>query len=177
MAGTFMSKGHPVMKATTNFQASGASAEVAGTQVAWGDANTCRKCHDAGSSDAPDGTVVYSSWPHITPGYYRFMSAAPDAASYAANNLPTGAAGRKLGFTLPTPAGGTTAVNFLTAGAFITPASGLPLPNAAQVASQYNDQSIKGTAADPNASVTIGRDGLCLKCHKENASAGVGMTY
>jgi hypothetical protein len=178
MAGTFMSKGHPVMKATTNFQASGASAEVAGHQVAWGDANTCRKCHDAGSNDAPDGTVVYSSWPHMTPGYYRFMSAAPDAASYAARNAGTAAAnysaygtGRTLGMTLP----GTG--NFLVAGAFITPASGSPLPNAAQVASMYSDQSIKGTAADPNSSVTIGRDGLCLKCHKENASAGVGMTY
>jgi hypothetical protein len=173
-----MSKGHPVMKATTSFWASGVSAEASGTQVAWGDANTCRKCHDAGTSDAGAGKVVYSSWPHMTPGYYRFMSAAPDAASYAARNAGTAAAnysaygtGRTLGMTLP----GTG--NFLVAGSIITSASGLPLPNAAQVASYYSDQTIKGTAADPNASVTIGRDGTCLKCHKENASAGVGMTY
>ncbi len=92
-----------------------------GKTVAWGDADTCRKCHDAGTSDAGAGKVVYSSWPHVTPGYYRFMSAASDAASYAANNAPTGAAGRKNGMTMGANEvlGGTTAANFLAEGAFV----------------------------------------------------------
>jgi len=171
LAGTFMTKGHPVMKATSNFVASGASAEVNNMNetVAWGDANTCRTCHDAGTSDAGAGNVVYSSFPHVTPGYYRFMSGAADAAEYAARQ-GTADAGRTLGFTLP----GT--YNFLTAGTFINLAN-TGDPDAQSVASHYADQMIKGTATAPNTSVTIGRDGACLKCHKENASAGVGLTY
>ncbi len=41
--------------------------------------------------------------------------------------------------------------------------------------SQFADQMIKGTPNDPNASVTIGRDGACLKCHVENDGVGLGV--
>lgn len=153
----YMSKGHPVMNATSDFVAPGDTLP-AGQTVAYSDANVCRKCHDAGSSDAAAG-IVYSSFPHVTPGYLKFVGAGSDAASYAtyatredmvADSTLWLAGEEQVDLTLA------------AAGSYL-----------------YDGQNYKSNdpATDPMASDHLGVDGQCLKCHVSGTGLGVGLTY
>jgi hypothetical protein len=59
--------------ATDSYGNPSASDEVTGTRIAWVGSTTCQSCHDAGASVEGPG-VRTSSFPHSTPGYYRFMT-------------------------------------------------------------------------------------------------------
>lgn len=83
--GTYRYKNHPVGPATGAFAAGGDT--TLETDVAWSGAESCRACHDAGETDSAPG-VVENSYPHATPGFYKFMGAGLSAASYVANPNP-----------------------------------------------------------------------------------------
>lgn len=153
----YMSKGHPVMKATSDFAAAGDTLPANQT-VAYSDANVCRKCHDAGSSDAAAG-IVYSSFPHLTPGYLKFVGAGSDAASYAALD------------TQQDMVADTT--NWLAGEEYVD------LTLAAAGSYLYPGQNYKSNdpADDPMAADHLGVDGQCLKCHVSGTGSGVGLTY
>ncbi|HSK47178.1 MAG TPA: hypothetical protein VLA05_04135 [Coriobacteriia bacterium] len=165
-SGTWKTKGHPVIKATADFEAEGSTLE-AGTTVAYSDANTCRKCHDAGTNDAPAG-VVFSSWPHVTPGYYRFMGAGPSADAYATYDVKQDMVADSTGW--------------LAGDEDVTLADGSPSPNEAEGYMLYDGQNYKSdNPLNPSTSSHIGTDGLCLKCHVESdvagSAKGVGYTF
>lgn len=62
-------KNHPMKSADATFVASGATVP-AGTRVAYAAADTCRSCHDAGVKNVTG--VIFQSFPHFTPGYFKF---------------------------------------------------------------------------------------------------------
>jgi hypothetical protein len=160
-SGTWKVKGHPVSDVTNDFAAAGSTLGT-GKTVAWSDADTCRKCHDAGTSDSLAG-VVYSSWPHITPGYYRFMGAGSSAAAYAAS-------GSKTQDMVDDATG------WLSAGQYVNPTSVLPTPNQAGNYMLYPGQNYKSDdPLLPEKTDHIGTDGLCLKCHVQQDSCGLGV--
>jgi hypothetical protein len=167
-SGTWKGKGHPLTDATNDFAAMGSTLGT-GKTVAWADADTCRKCHDAGTDDAAPG-VVYSSWPHITPGYYRFMGSGESAAEYAA-------AGSVQADMVDDATG------WLAAGEYVSPtpvSAGGTSPTVYEGYMLYPGQNYKNN--DPAAQFTtqfIGRDGLCLKCHVQAAapSLGIGRSF
>jgi len=64
-------KNHPMKKAEASFVAGGDN--FAG-QAAFADADTCRSCHDAGVEEFTG--VMVQSWPHFTPGYFKFLKTA-----------------------------------------------------------------------------------------------------
>lgn len=65
-------KNHPMkMAMTKGWTAAGGSAI---DQVAWKGSDTCRSCHDAGVEGA--GGVIIQSFPHFTPGYFKFLISA-----------------------------------------------------------------------------------------------------
>lgn len=64
-------KNHPMKPAELTFSAGGATTSV---RVAWKASNTCRDCHDAGL-DSGTGVLI-QSWPHFTPGYFKFLKTA-----------------------------------------------------------------------------------------------------
>ncbi|MDF1542325.1 MAG: hypothetical protein P1P71_04345 [Anaerosomatales bacterium] len=158
-SGFYKSKGHPVREATDTFSARGDT--TAATTVAWSDADVCRKCHDGGSSDAPAG-IVYSSFPHVTPGYYKFVGAGPDAATYSAYDTKNGMVGE----------------GEWLAGEEWLGLEGDLSPLVAAGAYLYDGQNYKSdNTADPMETDHIGVDGLCLKCHVSGTGMGVGLTY
>lgn len=166
-SGTWKVKGHPVVDATADFAAGGSTLGT-GKTVAWASADTCRKCHDAGTDDAPAG-VVYSSWPHITPGYYRFMGAGASAAEYAA-------AGSVQADMVDD------ATTWLTAEEYLYPTDSAPAGSSDQADGYmlYPGQNYKSdNALAPETTSHIGTDGLCLKCHVQagGASLGVGKSF
>ncbi len=81
---SFTYKNHPVQPATNNFAAGGSTIGTNQT-VAFADATYCRSCHDAGETDSVAG-VIENSYPHFTPGYYKFMTSAPNAAGGVLGN-------------------------------------------------------------------------------------------
>jgi hypothetical protein len=79
-------KNHPMNAGTTGFNGAGASAAFAnaitagsGILISSSGASTCQSCHNAPES-AVDGAYVTQSFPHYTPGYYKFMRAQNQAA-------------------------------------------------------------------------------------------------
>jgi hypothetical protein len=65
-------KNHPMKAAvTTGWTAAGKTASAG--QVAWKSSDTCRDCHDAGVEEVTG--VMIQSWPHFTPGYFKFLKA------------------------------------------------------------------------------------------------------
>jgi hypothetical protein len=64
-------KNPPMKNAETNFVAAGDN--FAG-QAAFANSNTCRDCHDAGQEEFVG--VMVQSWPHFTPGYFKFLKTA-----------------------------------------------------------------------------------------------------
>jgi len=61
-------KNHPMKNAEASFVAAGDN--FAG-QAAFAASNTCRDCHDAGVEGFVG--VMIQSWPHFTPGYFKFL--------------------------------------------------------------------------------------------------------
>jgi hypothetical protein len=80
---TFVMKyhNHPMKNADANFTSPGASAGInnVGKSVSDEDSYTCRSCHNA-PREVLDGQFVIQSFPHYTPGYYKFMTAMDQAA-------------------------------------------------------------------------------------------------
>jgi hypothetical protein len=74
-----------VMRPAGSYGNSAADPAVQGTQIAYRGSTTCRSCHDAGGTDLGPG-VHASSFPHSTPGYYRFMTIAASMASPSEEN-------------------------------------------------------------------------------------------
>ncbi len=64
-------KNHPMKNAEASFVAAGDN--FAG-QAAFANSNTCRDCHDAGVEEQIG--VMVQSWPHFTPGYFKFLTTA-----------------------------------------------------------------------------------------------------
>ena len=69
-------KNHPMNGGTAAFKGSGASAFFTANSVliSSGGSSTCQSCHNA-PEVAVDGNYTIQSFPHYTPGYYKFMSA------------------------------------------------------------------------------------------------------
>ena len=83
-----MNQSH-VMTTTKASYANPQSTVTSPTQVAWGTSEYCRSCHDAPNSAAVGG-IIQNSFPHYTPGYYRFMTVAPEfGAASSTNNTGT----------------------------------------------------------------------------------------
>jgi hypothetical protein len=74
-----------VMRPAGAYGNTAASPDVQGTAVAYAGSTTCRSCHDAGSTDEGPG-IHGSSFPHSTPGYYRFMTSAESLAAEPETN-------------------------------------------------------------------------------------------
>jgi len=79
-------KNHPMKAADALFNGAGASVGVKGMiPVASVNSYTCRSCHNADrviyDSNGPawGGDYLISSFPHYTPGYYKFMKAQDQA--------------------------------------------------------------------------------------------------
>ncbi len=77
----FLTSGSHVMTDLAGGYTNPATTITSGTAVAWGGSEYCRSCHDAGMTET-DGGVVYESFPHYTPSYYRFMEVAADVTGY-----------------------------------------------------------------------------------------------
>lgn len=158
--GFYKSKGHPVTRATSAFAAAG-STIGAGKRVAWTGAETCRKCHDAGRTDSPPG-IIYSSFPHVTPGYYKFVGAGASMAAYQM-------AGSKQQDMVADATGWLAGTEFVddayaAAGYMLYPGQNYKSDN--QLVPSQDDH--------------LGVDGQCLKCHVSGAAvgnAGVGLTF
>lgn len=103
-------KGHAMVAASTNFSATNAGgvvrasdsglgaapttgtangASAIGAAVAFSGSNTCRQCHDAGGTNQTGTT--FSSFPHYTYGYYRFMTSGANGSTDASSSSQTGA--------------------------------------------------------------------------------------
>jgi hypothetical protein len=76
-------KNHPMKNAEVSFVAAGDN--FAG-QAAFKDSNTCRDCHDAGVEEYVG--VMVQSFPHFTPGYFKFLKAADKLGGTMANIDP-----------------------------------------------------------------------------------------
>jgi hypothetical protein len=66
-------KGHPLKAADALFAGAGASTLARSTSVSEIDSYTCRSCHDAPKLEVAG--YIIQSFPHYTPGYYKFMTA------------------------------------------------------------------------------------------------------
>ena len=78
-------RSHPLKAVDGGFEAAGKSASVP-SQVAFADASTCRSCHDAGARHATG--LIIQSFPHFTPGYYRFLKSGARAGASMTNAPP-----------------------------------------------------------------------------------------
>ncbi len=67
-------KNHPMKTAEAALVAGGATFTG---RVAFKSSNTCRDCHDAGVEGGIG--VIIQSWPHFTPGYFKFLKTADHA--------------------------------------------------------------------------------------------------
>ena len=62
-----------------------ASPQARSGKVAFAPSSTCRSCHDAGGTDQGAG-IHADSFPHSTPGYFRFMHSAGSIADSSHEN-------------------------------------------------------------------------------------------
>jgi cytochrome c553 len=69
-------KNHPMNSGTANFKGAGASAFFTsnGVKISSAGSSVCQSCHNA-PENVTDGAYVIQSFPHYTPGYYKFMEA------------------------------------------------------------------------------------------------------
>ncbi len=74
-------KNHPMKRAVTTGWSSAGGAAIA--QVAFKGSDTCRSCHDAGVEGA--GGVIIQSFPHFTPGYFKFLISADNLGAEMMN--------------------------------------------------------------------------------------------
>jgi cytochrome c553 len=79
-------KNHPMNAGTAPFKGAGASAYFTSGSVTISNAGSsvCQSCHDAPETVTQGGYVI-QSFPHYTPGYYKFMT----AQNQGAFNTPT----------------------------------------------------------------------------------------
>jgi hypothetical protein len=79
-------KNHPMNGGAAPFKGAGASAFFTSNNVTISNAGSsvCQSCHNAPET-ASDGNYLIQSFPHYTPGYYKFMT----AQNQAAFNTPT----------------------------------------------------------------------------------------
>lgn len=179
----YTSKNHPMRPLTTSWAGHGGTTSA--TQVAWEDATYCRSCHDAGevmaTENRPAGYVVENSYPHATPGYLDFMTAATNAvASYPVNmigaavtgNRATGAAGNKDSYADNVQAA--TPVSFANQSGVTMPTDRWTITLPADVAGIQN----YGSFYSNGGTTKVWNDGSCLKCHVNGTqSEGVGKTF
>lgn len=90
-----MYKNHPMVAASSSFEASGSTIGT-GKTVAYSGSQYCRSCHAAGDVSTTDGTVasatnfvgvITSSFPHYTPGHAAFLNAGTDITDVSNPNV------------------------------------------------------------------------------------------
>ena len=106
-------KNHPMKNADEFFTSPGASAGVAGLiSVSGTDSYTCTSCHNADrivDDTTPGvfgGEYLISSFPHYTPGYYKFMKAMDQSAFDTPDTLAELMLGREGFFNSQVDGGG-----------------------------------------------------------------------
>ena len=106
-------KNHPMKMADEFFTSPGASAGVAGLiSVSDTDSYTCKSCHNADrivDDTTPGvfgGEYLISSFPHYTPGYYKFMKAMDQSAFDTPDTLAELMLGREGFFNSQVDGGG-----------------------------------------------------------------------
>lgn len=173
-AGLYTSKNHP-MKPVTAGTWTKTYAVYSGT-VAWADATYCRSCHDAGEVNANQnhaaGYVVENSYPHATPGYLDFMTAAP--TNWGSTNLASEIGAATTGNAVKGAPGNK---DSYADGAVATTPSGYP--SSRWTITQFADVSgldNYGSWYANGGTTKVWNDGSCLKCHA-TATAGVGKTF
>jgi hypothetical protein len=72
-------KNHPMKNADAIFTSPGATLNATDGSVSVADSYNCQSCHNA-PEVVQDGNFVIQSWPHYTPGYYKFMEAQDQSA-------------------------------------------------------------------------------------------------
>lgn len=72
-------KNHPMKNADALFSSPGATLNATDGSVSIADSYNCQACHNA-PSDQLDGMYFVQSFPHYTPGYYKFMEALDQTA-------------------------------------------------------------------------------------------------
>ncbi len=79
---TFVMKyhNHPMKNADVLFTSPGAGGLATDGSVANFDSYNCVSCHTAPRSTVMDGAYIVQSFPHYTPGYYKFMGALDQGA-------------------------------------------------------------------------------------------------
>lgn len=77
---------HPMKNADDYFTSAGASLNAQDGPVSVSDSYTCRSCHNSPEA-VLDGRYYIQSWPHYTPGYYKFMAAQNQSAFDTPNTL------------------------------------------------------------------------------------------
>jgi hypothetical protein len=95
-------KNHPMNGGTAPFKGAGASAFFTANNVtiAAAGSSTCQSCHNAPET-ATDGAYLIQSFPHYTPGYYKFMSAQNQAAFSTPVTLAQFTGGRQAFYSNP----------------------------------------------------------------------------
>ena len=72
-------KNHPMKNADALFSSPGATLNATDGSVSITDSYVCQSCHNAPTGQL-DGMYFVQSFPHYTPGYYKFMAAQNQAA-------------------------------------------------------------------------------------------------
>jgi hypothetical protein len=95
-------KNHPLKAGAQDFKGAGASAFFTAGSVHVSDTGSqvCQSCHNAPET-VLDGAYAIQSFPHYTPGYYKFMSAQDQTAFSTPNTLADFMGGRKAFFSNP----------------------------------------------------------------------------
>lgn len=71
-------KNHPMKNADAIFTSPGATGNATDGSVSVADSYNCQSCHNA--PKVKDGIFIVQSFPHYTPGYYKFMEALDQTA-------------------------------------------------------------------------------------------------
>jgi cytochrome c553 len=72
-------KNHPMKNADAKFSSPGATGNATDGPVSAADSYYCQSCHNA-PTELLDGQYIVQSFPHYTPGYYKFMAALDQSA-------------------------------------------------------------------------------------------------
>ena len=95
-------KNHPMNGGAAPFKGAGASALFTSSDVLISSAGSsvCQSCHDA-PENATQGGYVIQSFPHYTPGYYKFMAAQNQGAFSTPTTLAQFMGGRQAFYSNP----------------------------------------------------------------------------
>jgi len=95
-------KNHPMNGGAAPFKGAGASALFTSTDVLISSAGSsvCQSCHNAPET-ASDGAYLIQSFPHYTPGYYKFMAAQNQGAFSTPTTLAQFMGGRQAFYSNP----------------------------------------------------------------------------